>query len=153
MFPFGGFLRGRDTGLLLPSVSMTQAGGWSNNASLGVYAYSDGDFSRRRNAVYTPETNAWIHEDSKPVNGALYEMREVNVNLASIGDGTWLARGNENWFPISGTLPWLLTLSGAQFEAFKSSTVTGELEVREIADPGNIAFGTFSFTCTYEGEN
>lgn len=156
MFPFGGFFRGVDKGLLLTSVSESKFGGWNDFAVVGFRFDLDGDFNIRRQAVYTPRTNQWIHSDAKPtVDSTEYEVRIFNVVTTAQGDASWNPMfADELWHTLQtfDKNTWL-TMSGTEFEGFKTGTVTGEIEIREIALPANISSTTFSLTVEYEGQS
>jgi len=156
MFPFPALFRGVDRGLLLTSISETMFGGWGNFATVGFRIDLDGDLSIRRRAVFTPRTNQWIHDDSKPtLDPTLYEYRIFNVNTTAQGDANWNSSvGDELWHTIEtfDRNHWL-SMSGTEFEGFKTGTVTGEVEIREIADTANIVGTTFSLTAQYEGNS
>lgn len=156
MFPFGGFLRGNDKGLVLPAVSETMNGGWNDFATVGFRFDLDGDFNRRRRAVYTPYTNSWIHEDSKPtVDSELYETRITNLDVSAIGDATWTSGWDDGLWHQLITVDqnsWL-NITGTEFQAFHSGSVTGDIEIREIADTANTVAGTFYLFVSYEGQS
>jgi len=157
MFPFGGFFKGLDKGLSAVPISESVNGGWNDFASAGFRIDLNGDLMRRRKAVYTSlGANSWIHSDSKPLaDSTLYETRLFNVDQSAIGDAVWNPHHNDsNWYTIQAfNLNTWLSISGPQFGQFKSGTVTGNYEIREIADPANIVGHTFSFTVSYEGQS
>ena len=156
MFPFPSLFRGVDRGLLLTSVSESMFGGWNDFATVGFRIDLDGDFNTRRRTVYTPRTNQWIHDDSKPtVDSTDYEYRIFNVDETAKGQAVWNSSvGDELWHTIAtfDRNHWL-TMTGTQFGGFKTGTVTGEIEIREIADTANIVGTTFSLTASYEGQS
>jgi hypothetical protein len=157
MFPFGGFFKGLDKGLSVVAITESVQGGWNDFASAGFRIDLDGDLMRRRKSIYTSlGANTWVHSDSKPLaDSTLYETRLFNVDQSGIGDGVWNPHHNdENWYTIQTfDLNTWLFIDGAQFEAFKNGVVTGEYEIREIADTANTVGSTFSFTVSYEGQS
>lgn len=157
MFPFGAFFKGLAKGLSAPAISESVIGGWNDFASAGFRIDLDGDLMSRRKSVYTSlGANVWIHSDSKPLaDSTLYETRLFNIDQSAIGDAVWNPHHNDDsWYTIQGVdLNTWLFISGPQFGAFKNGTVTGEYEIREIADTGNIVGNTFSFTVSYEGQS
>jgi len=152
MFPFSSLLAGRSQLLYLPFISMTVNGGWTAAAYAGFRMDTDNTLYSRRKQVYTPITNSWIHEDSKGLTDASeFEVRLFNIDQSAIGQGTFNGREDELWYAITSDQHTWLFIFGTEFGPFMSSTVTGEFSIREIADPANIAHGSFSFTVTYEG--
>ena len=130
-------------------------GGWQNFAALGFRIDTDGTFYTRRFSVYTPRTNQWIHEASKPtIDPLLYEVRVFNVDLTGIGQAIWNPYwGDELWHQLTFDNNNWVTISGAQFDGLKTGVVTGQYELREIADVANVVGSTFSLTVSYEGQN
>lgn len=159
MFPFASFFRGLDQGLALPTINITANGGWNDLGDVGFRIDNGvvglkGDFHTYRKGIYTAITNAWIHDDFKSiVDNSLYEFRVFNINKSNIGLGVFSGFEDELWHPCSSTLWWYLYVTGAQFDGFRSTEVTGEYELREKADVANIVSGTWRLFTSYEGQS
>jgi len=156
MFPFSSILEGVDRGLAVPSsININSMGGWNDAAYAGFKFDEDRTFYTRLKAVYTPITNAWVHEDSKPIiDPNDFECMVDNVDLGSIGDGSWNpAGGSGSWLSCDVDRNWWLFIYGTQFEGLKIGIVTGDYHIREKLIPSNIASGSFTLTASYEGQN
>lgn len=169
MWPLGGLIRGASNELKVPGqdapATITDFSGWPGTAVAGIYvnrttggASSDGRLSRRQGANYIPYTNMWIHSDVRAqTDPADYEFRFVNVTgqtgeiIGSPFEGTSYG-AEDGW--INGSLDpnWRVTATGGQFD-FEQVTVSGLIQVREIADTSNIRTGDLTLTATFEGQS
>lgn len=156
MFPFSSILEGVDRGLFLPSTTVESVfGGWGNFATAGFRFATDGDYDKRRFSTYTPVTNAWVHEDTKPtVDSTQFEVMVDNVDTSQLGDGSWFDAAAEGvWVALTFDRQWRVFISGTEFEGFKEGIVTGTCHIREIAIPSNTASSNFTLTVQYEGQS
>lgn len=169
MWPLGGLLDSLSTELKVPGqdspATFSAFAGWPNTAFAGVYINKttggltvDGYLSRRNNDSYLPQTNMWIHADSRAfVDVNDYEFRFVNVtgDTAALQGSAWVGTSygpEDGW--ISGHLDpfWYITASGPQFGQLTRS-VSGLISVREKANTANIRVGNLTLQALYEGEN
>lgn len=155
MFPFSSILEGVDRGLNLSPANVNVFGGWNDAAYAGFRFDEDRTFYHRRKQVYNPQTNEWVHEDSKPVLvGNDFECMVDNVDESALGTGTWSKAGTDGvWHSLHSDRLWYVFIYGTQFEGHKSGTVTGDMHIREKAVPSNIASSTFILTAQYEGQS
>lgn len=154
MFPFSSILSGRSRLLFMKSLVLSQLGGWNNRANVGFRIDTDNNLYSRRTSVYTPQTNSWIHEDSKgQTDAADFETRVFNIDLSSLGQGDFFGETDEGWHTLLSDHNFWVTVYGSEFQGFRAAVASGEYSIREIANPSNIASGTFNLTATYEGQS
>lgn len=153
MFPFGGILSGVNDTLLVPGQDIP-ATYYKNTSGVVVHSglrFNPSGILQARGPDPTTYnsalTNSWIHPDAHPgLTDGLYEARFIYQS----GDGLGVLQGSaENtWVVIGPGFPeWYVTAPGD----FDDTQVQGLIQVREVADTGNIRTGDVTIRAFNEG--
>lgn len=150
MWPIGGILDSINRDLLLTNVTATDdvfAEQSPQFASASCYIAIDGDVdrtvfgNRQLHAV-----NQWINDEfagDPSFDASAYETGYFNVT----GSTAYLSgNSRDTYHTLSSEIRW--TLSKNLGPGFDGETVTGELRVREIANPSNEVTATLTITIT-----
>lgn len=155
MFPFAGLLNSISSELNVPGqgagvIWNATAGGFEGGAVSGIYFQTNGDLKRRFGSFFVSQANMWVSDDAiGVVNGALYECGYFNVT-GNLADLSGPATGT--WHPINTERGWFVSALGGSFDYVERS-VSGAIQIREIANTSNLRSGSLTLKATWEGQN
>lgn len=156
MFPFSALLASEDGAVVLalpgsPTNILSTQGGSSGSATAGLRVNSSGQLEQQALGFFSDiGTGAfWVDSGRNILVPADYEARYSGVT----GDtGAMAGSALDTWITCDNSPLWQVVSSGGAAD-FIVNSVSGLLEIREVAVPSNIVSNTVNITATWEGQN